>query len=514
MGIERGLPLILRRLPAGWRILIAFCAGAVTLLAFAPFSLFPLAAIGPALLFLLWLAASPSRAFAEGWVFGLGLLGFGIFWMHISIDQFGNVGTALAILITLAFVAAMALYYGAAGWLALRLAGTAAAPWRRLLIISALWPLSEWLRGWVLTGFPWLTLGYSQMDSPLAGWAVLLGGYGVSWALVLTAAGLVLLLLGQGRHRVFCLVGLALLWGVGGLLGERHWTKKVGAPIRVSIVQGNVPQEDKWLRDNLLPTLELYSGLTRQHWDSDLIIWPETAVPAFAHQVEEALLRPLEQEAREQGSELLIGIPAWEQQGNHYYNAMLSLGPQRGVYHKRHLVPFGEFMPLKFLLQPLIDWLQIPMSDFTAGDADRPLLTVAGYPAGISICYEDAFGEEVIQALPEAAFLVNASNDAWFGDSLAPPQHLEIARMRALETGRYLLRATNTGISALIGPRGQVLARSPAFETHVLTGAISPMGGYTPYAWIGNWAVVSLSATLLLLALALPRRRGEKGEAD
>ena len=166
-------------------------------------------------------------------------------------------------------------------------------------------------------------------------------------------------------------------------------------------------------------------------------------------------------------------------------------------------------MPLKSLLEPLIDWLQIPMSDFSAGEADRPLLEVAGYPAGISICYEDAFGEEVIQALPEAAFLVNASNDAWFGDSLALPQHLEIARMRARETGRYLLRATNTGISALIGPQGEILVRSPAFELHVLNGTISPMGGGTPFAWVGNWAVVSLCS--ILLVLVLPRRKQNKG---
>ena len=501
METEREVPLA--RLSGGWRIVLAFCAGVFTLGAFAPFSFWPLAVIGPGLLMLLWLSASSSRAFVEGWAFGLGLLGFGVFWMHISIDQFGNVGTVLAMLITLAFIAAMALYYGAAGWLAVRLAGGEARIWFRLLLICAIWPLSEWLRGWVLTGFPWLALGYSQLDSPLSGWALLLGVYGVSWAVVLTAAGLVLLLLGPRRHRILALVGLATLWGVAALLVERQWTQPLAAPIRVSIIQGNVAQEEKWKRENLLPTLQLYFALTQQHWDSDLIIWPETAVPALAHRVEESFLQPLAREARERGTALLIGIPFWQQQGDRYYNTMLSLGAEREVYRKRHLVPFGEFMPFKFLLEPLIDWLQIPMSDFTAGDAERPLLEVAGYPAGISICYEDAFGEEVIQALPDAAFLVNASNDAWFGDSLAPHQHLEIARMRALETGRYLLRATNTGISALIGPGGDILARSPAFEQHVLSGAVTPMGGATPYARFGNWPLVLLSATPLLFSLAL-----------
>jgi apolipoprotein N-acyltransferase len=190
---------------------------------------------------------------------------------------------------------------------------------------------------------------------------------------------------------------------------------------------------------------------------------------------------------------------------------MLALGVNEGVYYKRHLVPFGEFMPMRWLLEPLVDLLQIPMSDFAAGSDDKPLLTLAGYAAGVSICYEDAFGEEAIQALPEAAFLVNASNDAWFGDSLAPPQHLQIARMRALETGRFLLRSTNTGISAIIGPEGELLDFSPAFEEHVLKGQIQPMSGMTPYARVGNWAVVLL--TLLMLSAGLLLRGEEKKAA-
>jgi len=256
-----------------------------------------------------------------------------------------------------------------------------------------------------------------------------------------------------------------------------------------------VSQEEKWKRRNLVPTLDTYARLSRLNWDRDLIIWPETAIPAFFDQVEDPFLVPLHREAGKQGLTILLGIPM--QEDGRFFNSMITIGDARGVYHKRHLVPFGEFMPLRFLLQPLIEWLQIPMSDFSAGDATKPLMTVAGYPAAISICYEDVFGEEVIQALPEAAFLVNASNDAWFGDSLAPPQHLEIARMRSLETGRYLLRSTNTGISALIGPKGGIIEHSPAFQTHVLRGEVEPMKGVTPYARFGNWGVVLLSALVL-----------------
>ena len=444
-----------------WRSLFAFAAGSLTVLAFAPFSFHFLAIAGSFLLTLLWLNASPAQAFREGWLFGFGLMGVGVFWMHISIDQFGNVGTLLAVVITLLFAALVALYYGAAGWLVVRIHQQRGVSAVKLLSVCLLWTLFEWLRGWLLSGFPWLALGYSQIDSILAGWAPLLGVYGVTLAVTLSAASLLGILLLDGYRRLLFLGLLAVTWGGGSLLTGAQWTQVAGEPISVSIIQGNIAQEEKWKQGSLQPTLALYTGLTRQHWGSDLIIWPETAVPAFAAQVDEAFLRPLDLEAKENRSSLLLGI-ADSKPGNKYYNAMLALGTERAAYHKRHLVPFGEFMPLKPLLQPLIDWLQIPMSDFSAGGGGKPLLNLAGYSVGISICYEDAFGAEVIEALPEAAFLVNASNDAWFGDSLAMPQHLEIARMRALESERYLLRSTNTGISAIIAPDGRLAAVSPA----------------------------------------------------
>lgn len=500
----------LRRLPSlqgGWLLLIAFVSGAMTVASFAPFSLYLLALSGPALLFLLWLYASPRQAFFLGWAYGSGLLGFGVFWMHISIDKFGNVGTLLAIFITLLFVVSVALLYGLVGWCAGYMAKRYGPVLALVLFFPLIWVVGEWLRGWLFTGFPWLVLGYSQINSPLAGYAPLAGVYGVSWMLLLSAAFLLLLFKGKGYLRAIALAAVLLIWGVAIPLKDVQWTQPAGEPIKVSMIQANIEQEAKWKPENRRATLKLYTDLTRANWESDLIIWPETAVPAFAHLIEESLLQPLSTEAVEQGSELLIGIPVWNPESGQFYNAMISLGAIRDSYYKRHLVPFGEFMPLKFLLRPLIDWLQIPMSDFTPGEKERPLLQVAGYSAGISICYEDVFGEEVIQAMPQAAFLINASNDAWFGDSLAPPQHLEIARMRSLETGRYMLRSTNTGISALIGPQGELLAQSPAFEQHVLSGEIIPMSGSTPYAVVGNWLVVSFALLLLFFTLLHARWR-------
>ena len=304
------------------------------------------------------------------------------------------------------------------------------------------------------------------------------------------------------RINPFIALVLALaIWGNGYMFGQVQWTKPLGDALTASLIQGNIAQEAKWNRDNLLPTLELYSSLTQQNWDSDIIIWPETAVPAFMHQVDDALLTPLQDEAIKHNSGLLMGLPVWQQEGERYYNALLSLDGERDLYYKRHLVPFGEFMPLKALIGPVLAWIEIPMSDFSAGESEQPIIQLGGRPVGVSICYEDAFGEETIEALPEAQYLVNVSNDAWFGDSLAMPQHLEIARMRALETGRYLLRATNTGISALIDEKGRVKARSPRFKQHILTGDFQPMQGSTPYVRTGNLLLIGTLILVLFLML-------------
>jgi apolipoprotein N-acyltransferase len=364
------------------------------------------------------------------------------------------------------------------------------------------------LRGWLFTGFPWLALGYSQSDSPLKGFAPILGVYGVSLALLLSAALMLFALLASGRQRLAALCAVIMIWASGFGLDRHNWTAPVGEPLLVSLIQANIDQELKWQRDQLVPTIELYTELTMSIQDSDLIIWPETAIPAFLYRVDEEVLTPLGAVLNKNGGELLVGLPVWDKERKRYFNAMVSRGGIEGSYHKRHLVPLGEYTPLKHLLQPFIDWMEIPMSQFTAGAQEQPLMILAGHPVGISICYEDAFGEEVITALPQAKFLINASNDSWFGDSLAPPQHLQIARMRSLETGRYLLRATNTGISALIAPKGELNSTAPPFEVATLTGYIQPMAGMTPYATVGNYAVVILALLLLLLAAGCRFRAG------
>ena len=490
--------------PAYWsasgQLLLAFAAGASTVLAFAPFGFAPLAVVALALLFHLW--RYPARDGLGGWLgyaFGLGLMGFGVFWIRISIAQFGGANIMLAVSATILFVLFMALYFALAGWLAGRLRGDSDTVWL-WLVLPAVWVLVEWLRGWLLTGFPWLALGYSQIDMPLVGYAPLAGVYLVSLVVALSAALLNL------WPRVPAMLALIGLWVGGAVLQQINWVEADGEPLRVSLLQGAIPQEQKWLRSMQGPSLKLYLDMTAAVPDSRLVIWPETAVPGFVSEFEMQLLQPLHERLSAEGRDVLLGIVDGDPDGA-YYNTMLSLGSSgRGHYHKRHLVPFGEYLPFDAFTRPVLDFLRIPMSDFTSGGDGRPLITLAGHPAGINICYEDAYGNEVVRGLPEAAFLVNASNDAWFGDSLAPHQHLEIARMRAVETRRFLLRATNTGVSAIIDQHGRLRGSSPQFAKATLTDDIIPLRGATPYTLWGNSAVVVLALALLLAAAWLRQR--------
>lgn len=489
---------------------LALIAGAILPFAFAPFDVFPLAVVAPALLFLLWLDLPPRRAFRRGYLFGVGMFGVGVSWIFVSMYEFGGVSLSLSIFLTALFVSILALFPGLLGYCLTQLfkRSTAASSSLRLaLIFPAGWVLFEWMRGWFLTGFPWLNLGYSQLDTPLAGLAPVVGVYGVSLAVALSA-GCLALVICAGNHRVRAVWGVALLglWGGAAALNALPWTQASGAPLRVTLLQGAIPQDIKWLYELRAPTLELYIKLTREHWDSQLIVWPESALPEIYNEAKD-FLDTLAEEARSHNTDLLIGLLYENAATGRYYNSMVSVGGNRQFYHKHHLVPFTEYLPMQALLGGVVDFMQVPMSDFSAGDDKQPPLAVAGQQAGISICYEDAFGEEVIRALPEATLLVNVSNDAWFGHSIAPQQHLQIARMRALETGRPLLRATNTGLTAIVDARGEVQAVAPQFQVYALSGEVQPMQGMTPYARYGNYPVVILLGLLFLVAGRWGRRK-------
>jgi apolipoprotein N-acyltransferase len=487
-------------------VLLAVLVGALTTLAYAPFNLWPLAVLTPLGLFLIW-HHQGGPDFRTGYGFGFGLLGSGVSWLYVSVAQFGDLGWLFPLILTLGFILFIALYYGALGWLAGRFSPLPEQR-RYLLVYPTLWVVMEWLRGWFLTGFPWLQLGYSQIDSPLAGYAPLLGVLGISWAVMLSA-GLLWAILMDTRRRVRHTLLLSALWLTGGLLGLIGWSHPVGEPLRVALIQGNIPQAQKWLPEQLAPSLVRYAKLSRDELDGDLVVWPETAVSAFQYQVEEAFITPLETTVRNRGSHLVFGVVQMDEKRERYYNALVALGnEQRDNYYKGHLVPFTEYLPWAPLFRPLVDLFTLPMSDFSAREDEKPLMQVGPYPVGMSICYEDAFGNEMIQALPEATYLINVSNDAWFGDSLAPHQHLQIARMRALESARYLLRATNTGISAIVAPDGGLQETAPLLQEAVVRGSIQPLQGETPYARFGSLPLLLVLA--LLLGTSIPPSAWER----
>ena len=499
------------RLNSRLGMVLSGLAGLALPLSFSPFNLFPVAPLSVAVLFAVWTQVPARRAFLCGWLYGLACFGFGVFWIHESF-QFNHIAIGWALFLTGLLVMFLALYPAIVGY-AVRRLGVEDRRYQLLLLMPAAWVLAEWVRGWLFTGFTWLQLGYSQVGSPLQSLLPVGGIYAASWA-VAVSAGLILLGLREpGRKRWLWLAALASMWIGGGLLGTVNWTEPEGDALEVALVQGNVPQDRKWMREMRRPTLERYLTLTRRHWDADLIVWPESALPGLRDNFD-AYVERLATEARENNSYVMFGVPVVDRDTLEFYNSVFVVGGREMVYHKRHLVPFGEYLPLDALIRPVTEFLGLPVADFSPGPDTQPLLEAAGYRLGVSVCYEIAFGNEIAKALPEAALLVTVSNDAWFGTSIGPHQHMQIARARALETGRYLLRATNTGITAIVDPDGVIVARAPQFEVQVLEGEVFAMGGATPYVRSGDVPVIALALLVLMGAAAMARRQSVRDDGD
>jgi apolipoprotein N-acyltransferase len=488
----------------------AFAAGAISVAGFGdwPLDFVPIAALA-ALIWLWTRAPTALAAGALGFAFGAGLFLAGVSWVYVSLHEFGMMPAPLAALATLLFCLYLALFPALVGYAQARLA-IAPAP-RLLLAIPALWTLAEWLRGWLFTGFPWLSLGYSQADGPLAGLAPIFGVFGVSFAAAAAGGAVVALFAVRGRALFAALGTIAVLAGAGGALRAIEWTTAQGEPFEVALLQGNVPQSLKFVPGRFEETLESYIRLA-EATQARLVVLPETAIPRFLHEVDPALLERLAAGVRARGGDMLVGVPVLEGD-RRYYNAVVSLGTARPqAYAKSHLVPFGEFVPPGFGW--IVAVLRIPLSDFARGASTQTPLAVAGQRVAVNICYEDAFGEEIIRQLPEATLLVNVSNVAWFGDSLAPAQHLRIARMRSIETGRATLRATNTGVTAIVAPDGAVVARLPSFTKGVLEGRVQGRVGVTPYIAAGNHPVVIGSLAVVVASLLAGWRRTRKPSED
>ncbi|MCC5856759.1 MAG: apolipoprotein N-acyltransferase [Ectothiorhodospiraceae bacterium] len=469
-------------------------------LAFAPLHQAWVAVISPAVLFAI-LARAPRRLglWAAYW-YGVGYFGAGGHWIYVSVGEFGGgPWVALVFCVVLALAFGLLIWCVARIWYGLRPGGDLPA---LVVALPACWLLVEWVRSWLFTGTTWIQLGYSQTDTWLSGLAPVVGALGLSLVLAVLAGLLAWTMLNPGRLSagVFALavVGSLLL----GAVVARDWTEPAGEPVRIALLQGNVPQDEKWLPENREAIMARYERLTTRFWGADVIIWPETAVPAFYHQVVSDYLAPLAAEAENRGSDLLIGLPAWDRESNSVYNSVVSLGTEIDFYHKRHLVPFGEYVPFRNAFGGLLDVFGAPIADFTPGWRANTL-RLGDQPMAVFICYEITFPGQVRDFLPEATVLVNVSNDAWFGGSVGPHQHFQKARMRALETGRPLVRSTNTGITAAVDPRGRVTARAPQFVVDALLVEVTPRKGTTPYIRWGDAPVLGLMSLMLLAAAGL-----------
>ena len=473
---------------------LASLLGAATVLGFAPFGLFPLPLLTLALLFHLW-RRSPTAGLAArlGFAWGLGFFLFGVSWVYVSLHDVGGMAAPVAALATLLFCAVLAIFPALAGYLFRRRLGGGIGP--QALLAAGTWTLAEWLRSWVFTGFPWLSLGYSQgPPSPLASYAPIMGVFGVGLLTSLCAA-----LLAFGWKRFWPAATAVAIVGTGFGLSGYGWTEAVGEPLTVALLQGNIPQTLKWAPENLALSVDSYVALAEKH-PARLTVLPETAIPLLFDELPRDLLRALTRRG-----DLLLGVPIRTRrngQPDGYTNGAVALTPEFSVqaYAKRHLVPFGEYVP------PGFSWffalVNIPMTDFVAGPDRQAPLEIAGQKVMPNICYEDLFGDELRAGLPEATLFINLSNTAWFGHSLAQPQHLQIAQLRALETGRPMLRATNTGMTAAIAPDGTVSGLLPPFTAGGLTVSVRGYQGLTPYARGGN-----VPAILLALLACLPAKR-------
>ncbi|SCY27620.1 apolipoprotein N-acyltransferase [Thiohalorhabdus denitrificans] len=490
-------------------------AGMLAPLAFAPWDWYALAWVLLIPLFLATEIPASGVRFRRGLAFGLGMFGAGLHWLLPTIHTFGHMPLALAVPTWALLVAYCALYPAlfalAGGWLGGGWLG-GPRPWRMALGLPLLWVALEGLRGLAFTGFPWLTLGVTQTQGPLAGLFPVVGSLGAGLAVACVNGALLLAYLARDRGILLPLAwlgGAAAVVGAGLLAATPTWTSPSGSPLRAALVQGAVPQEMKWSAERRAAILERYRRLTLANLDADLVVWPETAVPLFADRVGD-YLDALERTVAARGGTLLLGVPErdWEDGERRNYNAAMALGAgDQQPYRKRHLVPFGEYVPLPSLL--FFAERFVPGEGvFAAGESAAPL-EVDGHRAGMSICYEDAFPREVAATVREGAdLLVNVTNDAWFGGSIGPDQHAQLARVRAMEMGRPLLRVANTGITYAADHRGRVLERIPRDEPGVARATVQPRIGATPYQWLSRgWLLGGVLAGLGLFVL-LARRRG------
>ncbi|MCZ6855375.1 MAG: apolipoprotein N-acyltransferase [Gammaproteobacteria bacterium] len=478
------------------RYALALVCGALLPLSFAPFSLWPLGLVSAAGWFYL-LEKRALNGLMEGWLFGVGKYGVGASWIYVSIHVHGNAPVPLAVFLVTLFVGGMALFPMLNAWLyrRMRCASMLANAW----LFAVLCVGFEWLLTWFLTGFPWLQAGYAYLDTPLANLAPVGGVLLVSLAAVASAGFAVAGY--YARDKRLPLTFALLPWVIAGSLSLIQWVD-LDEEREVALVQGNIDQAVKWLPESRGPIIAKYMALSEPHWGVDLLVWPEAAITLFQHQAGE-VLADLDARGRASGTAVVLGLPGAERLADGrlaFRNLALGVGEASGRYVKQHLVPFGEYIPLESWLRGIIEVFDLPLSNSEPGRSHQPLLTVHGAKVAVAICYEVIYPELVREQARRADLLLTISNDTWFGESIGPLQHMEMARMRALENGRWLLRGTNNGVTAIVDYRGQVRDELPQFSAGVLRGSYQLMTGQTPYSRYGELPLLflaALSATFL-----------------
>jgi apolipoprotein N-acyltransferase len=491
---------VLQKLHPLFVCLLLIVLGLINTFAYAPyqFTFLPLLTL-PILAMAIWQAKNPRQAAWFGWSYGLGWFGLGVSWVHVSIATFGGMPLIFSLGIMAALVAYLALFPALAAWLTARFARNSAMAFPAAFSLA--WVLAENLRSWVFTGFPWLSLGYTQTTGYLAAWAPLVGEIGITMLMAFFAAALLRI----GQKQFIQPVLAVLLIAISPLLTEFKGWQLTGEQQNVVLVQGNIKQELRWDLAQELPTMKKYMTLTRPYFGDSLIIWPEAAIPRLEHQAQGFLVN-LDMLAAENNSAVITGILDIRYNVGDY-NGMIVLGQtknepmtgsydyfQTNRYRKHHLLPIGEFVPFEQLLRDVAPFFDLPNSSFTRGDWQQANLQAKGISLLPALCFEIAFPRQ-IQAnfTADTDFLLTVSNDAWFGDSIGPWQHLQIAQMRALEFGRPLLRATNTGVSAIVNADGTIAEQLPQFSDAVLKRPVALAKGFTPYSQFGDWPVYVLS---------------------
>ncbi|MCZ6887799.1 MAG: apolipoprotein N-acyltransferase [Gammaproteobacteria bacterium] len=485
--------------------LAALIAGGIFAFGLAPFDIWVLSIVSAAALF--WLlevrsgvssdGGKRSNAFFIGWLYGVGKYGVGVSWIYVSIHEHGHAAPALAAFLVAVFVAGMALFHGAAAVLFVKL------KWRNSVFnavwFTTIWILLEWLLTWFLTGFPWLFVGYAMIDTPLAAYAPVGGVFLVGFVAVLTGC----LLACARTSRWIALVAAGSAWLGTWALADVRWTAPA-AEHTVALVQGDISQQIKWRGESRQQILDTYVELSEPVWDRDIVIWPEAAITLYHHQAK-AFLDEMARRLSGTSGTLVLGIPVARRtpEGWLFFNAAVSVGAGTGRYLKQRLVPFGEYVPFDSMLRGMIEFFDMPMSTLERGPPGQPLLTAGDLALAMLICYEIAYPQIVLEQARQADVLVTISNDTWFGGSIGPIQHLQMARMRALEAGRYLLRSTNDGITAIVDDQGEIVNSLAQFEPGVLTGTFRSMSGLTPYLRAGNVPTIATLLTLLGLLLVV-----------